>query len=103
MHGGLVGVLQRHGRGALVRIEDIVKIGEEDHVELAAFAHLGNVLVEFGPPPVVAAVRTRMAPHGKAMVRRAMHQILCQVHVFGHCPPLCATMPPSRLCHSEKC
>src|SRR5262249_57582680 len=103
MHGGLGGVLQRQGWGALVRIEDIVKISEEDHVELAAFAHLGNVLVELGPPPVVAAVRTRMAPHGKAMVRGAMHQILCQMHMFGHCPPLRAIVPPSRLYHSEKC
>src|SRR4029453_3259393 len=60
MHGGLGGILQRHVRGVLIRFKDIVKIGEEDHVELAAFAHLGNVLVEFRPSPIVAAVRTRM-------------------------------------------
>src|SRR5712692_4984203 len=92
MHRGLGGVAQCHVRGVLIRLKDIVKIGEEDHIELAAFAHLGNVLVEFGPPPVVAAVRTRMAPHGQAMVGGAMHQILCQVHVFGHMTPLRASV-----------
>src|SRR5215831_12978080 len=96
MHGGLGGVLQRHVRGVLICLKDVVKIGEEDHVELAAFAYLGNVLVELGPPPVVAAVRTRMAPHGQAMVSGAMHQILGQMHMFGHCPPLRATVSP---CH----
>src|SRR5712691_6026094 len=84
MHRSLGSIPQGHVWCALVGIEDVVKIGEEDHVELAALARLGDVLVEFGTLPVIAAVSARMAPHGNAMVGRAMHEVLCQVYVLGH-------------------
>ena len=93
MHRSLSSIPQGHVWCALVGIEDVVKIGEEDHVELTAFAHLGNVLIQFGPSPVIAAIGARMTPHGNTMVGRAMHQILRQVHVSGHRTPLYARSP----------
>ena len=81
--GGVAdGRRQRAGKG----VGDVVEVGEEHHVELAALADPGDVLVELGPGPVVAGRRgARMPPHRDAVVGRAVHQELRQVHHgLGH-------------------
>ena len=71
----LGGVAQRGRHRARVRVGDVVQVGEEDHVELAALADAGDVLVELRPRPVVAGGRgAGMPPHGQAVIGRPVHR-----------------------------
>ena len=84
--GRLGGVADRRRQRAGKGVGDVVEVGEEDHVELAALADPGDVLVELGLGPVVAGRRgARMPPHGDAVIGRTVHQELRQVHHgLGH-------------------
>jgi hypothetical protein len=64
-----------------IGVGDVVEVGEEDHVELAALADPRDVLVELGARPVVPGRRRpRMPPHGEAVIRGPVTQELRQVH-----------------------
>src|SRR5438094_499817 len=49
----LCGVLDHGRHRAGVGVRDEIQVGEEHHVEFAALAHPGDVLVELGARPVV--------------------------------------------------
>jgi hypothetical protein len=79
--GRLGGVADRRRQRARIGVGDVVEVGEKDHVELAAFADLGDVLVERRPRPVVARLGgTRMPPHRHAVIGRPVDQELRQMH-----------------------
>ena len=84
--GRLGGVANRRRQRAGIGVGDVVEVGEEDHVELAALADLGDVLVEGRPRPVVACLGgARMPPHRYAVIGRPVDQELGQMHHrFGH-------------------
>ena len=86
MLGRLGGVPDRRVHGPAVRVGDVVQVGEEDHVELAALADPRDVLIELRPRPVEPGRRgAGMPPHGEAVVGRAMAEELRQVHLsLGH-------------------
>ena len=85
--GRLRGVADGRRQRARKGVGDVVEVGEEHHVELAALANPGDVLVELGLRPVIAGRRgARMPPHRDAVVGRAVHQELRQVHHgLGRC------------------
>ena len=71
--GRLGGVADRGVHGPAIRVGDVVQVGEEHHVELAALAHARDVLVQLGPRPVVTRRRgARMPLHREVVVGRPM-------------------------------
>ena len=85
---GLHRVAQRRLHRCPVGVGDVVEVGEEDHVETAALAQAGDVLIELGAVPGIAGmIRQRMPPHGEAMVGGPMHQELGEVDLPLACAP----------------
>jgi hypothetical protein len=80
----LSGVAQGGRHRAGVGVGDEAQVRKEHHVELAALAHAGDVLVELRPRPVVAGGRgAGMPPHGQAVIGGGVHQELREVHHLG--------------------
>ena len=73
----LGGIAQGRGERAGIGIGNVVEVGEEHHVEQAAFTDPGDVLVELRARPVVVGeFGLRMPPHSETVVARSMDQEL---------------------------
>ena len=83
----LSGVTQAGFQTTLIGIREVVEVRKEYHVEFTPFAHLGDVLIQFGLGPVIAPPhRFGVPPHCQAVLCRAMREKLCMADkFFFHC------------------
>ena len=92
--GRLHGIAQRRLQRGPVRVGDVVEVGEEDHVEAAALAEPGDVLIELGAVPAIAgSIGQWMPPHGQTVIGGPVHQELGEVDLalafpFHRCVPM---------------